>query len=47
MGKELPDQRLPIRVGFGEQQNSRCESIGAMDYQRALPARLEILQQKR
>jgi hypothetical protein len=45
--EKLPDQRFPIGVGFGKQQNSGCKPIGAMDYQSALPARLEILQQKR
>jgi hypothetical protein len=44
MREKLSHQRLPIRVGFGEQQNSGCEPIGAMDYQSALAARFEILQ---
>ena len=47
MREKLLDQRLPIRVGFREQQNSGCEAIDAMDYQSALPTRLEILQKKR
>jgi len=45
MREKLPDQRLPIRVGFGEKQNSGCEPISTMDDQSALPAGFKVLHQ--
>ena len=47
MREKLPDQRVSIRIGLGEQENSGGETVDAMDDQGLLSAGLQVLQQKR
>ena len=45
--EKLSNQRVSIRVGFGEQQNSGRETIDTMYHQSSLPASLQVLRQER
>lgn len=47
MCQKLPDQRIAIVIGFGEQQNAGSKPVNAMHNQRALPFRLQLRDQQR
>jgi hypothetical protein len=47
MREKLPDQRLSITQGLGEQQNSGRETIDAMYHQSLLSLSPQVLRQKR
>lgn len=45
--KKLPDQRIPVTISLGEQENPRGKAVNTVHNQRALSLRLEFRNQQR